>query len=354
MLIVNTQLAKIPYFDLRCKYCGSRNLIKYGRFRGIQRLFCKDCQRKFADNSALPKGQTPVTQIGSAVGMYYEGQSLNSICRLLTQIYGSYPSDSTVYRWVTRFTDQALQETKGLKPSVGDKWIADETVLHIGGKNIWFWDIIDEKTRFLLASHMSRTRTTRDAQKLMELAAKCAGKNPKVVVTDKLAVYLDGVELTFGSDTKHIATKPFTVEQNTNLIERFHGTLKDRTKVMRGLKDLPTARLITSGWLLHYNYIRPHESLGKTPAQAAGIKFPYSNWKDLVSRDVPSSVASNPKSTDLSSFDDSRFSRIERGNVEPSYTASGFKIARRIGKHPKVGKQKRRIPPTPTASIVRL
>jgi len=188
----------------------------------------------------------------------------------------------------------------------------------------------------------------------MELAAKCAGKNPKVVVTDKLAVYLDGVELAFGSDTKHIATKPFTVEQNTNLIERFHGTLKDRTKVMRGLKDLPTAKLITGGWLLHYDYIRPHESLGKTPAQAAGIKFPYSNWKDLVSRDVPHSATSNPKSTDLSSFDDSRFSRIERVSTEPNYTESGFKIVRRIGKHPKVGKQKRRTASAPRLSKVRL
>jgi hypothetical protein len=30
------------------------------------------------------------------------------------------------------------------------------------------------------------------------------------------------------------------VANNTNLIERFHGTLKDRTKIMRGLKDIET------------------------------------------------------------------------------------------------------------------
>lgn len=73
--------------------------------------------------------------------------------------------------------------------------------------------------------------------------------------------------------------KPFTVENNTNLIERFHGTLKDQTKVMRGLKDIRTAKLITEGWLLHYNYLRPHEALqGKTPAEVAGVKYPYRNW----------------------------------------------------------------------------
>ena len=282
----NGYTMKVPYFDIACKYCGSRNVIKYGHFRGMQRFFCKDCKRKFADNDALPNMQTPVEQVGTAIGMYYEGQSLNSITRLLTQIYHSYPSDSTVYRWISRFTKQAIDEVKAYKPNVGDTWVADETVLSLdyGGK-IWFWDIIDAKTRFLLASHLSRSRNAKNAQKLMELASEMAGKTPKVVITDKMGAYLDGVELAFGADTKHIASKPFTVENNTNLIERFHGTLKDRTKVMRGLKDIKTARLITSGWLLYYNYLRPHESLdGKTPAQMAGVKYPYRNWQDIVAK----------------------------------------------------------------------
>jgi putative transposase len=285
---IDNMPVKAPYIPITCKYCGSYNVIKYGTFRGRQRFWCKDCKRKFADNDALPNMQTPIEQVGTAISMFYEGQSLNSITRLLTQIYNSYPSDSTVYRWIARFTKQAVAQAKSYKPDVGDVWVADETVLDIDGKNIWFWDIIDAKTRYLLASHISRTRTTKDAQKLMELAAKRAGKTPKVVMTDKLFAYLDGVELAFGADTKHIRTKPFTVEQNTNLIERFHGTLKQRTKVMRGLKDIKTAKLITEGWLLHYNYLRPHEALnGKTPAQVAGVIYPYRNWQDIVARRKP-------------------------------------------------------------------
>ena len=54
---------------------------------------------------------------------------------------------------------------------------------------------------------------------------------------------------------------------------------------MRGLKNIKSAKLITDGWLLHYNYLRPHESLnGKTPAQIAGVKFPYRNWQDIVAK----------------------------------------------------------------------
>ncbi len=283
---LNGYAVKVPFFDVTCKYCGGHNVIKYGTFRGRQRFWCKDCKRKFADNDALPEMQTPADQIGTAIGMYYEGQSLNSVCRLLTLIYSSYPSDSTIYRWLVKFTKQAVKEARDYKPDVGDIWIADETALNIGRSHrVWFWDIIDTRTRFLLASHISRTRSTKDAQKLMELASERAGKIPKTIITDKLSAYLDGIELTFGADTKHIQSKPFTVENNTNLIERFHGTLKDRTKIMRGLKDIRSARIIADGWLLHYNFLRPHESLnGKTPAEVAGVKYPYRNWKDIVAR----------------------------------------------------------------------
>jgi transposase-like protein len=38
-----------------CKYCNSLNTVKYGTFEGTQYYWCKDCQRKFADNKALPK-----------------------------------------------------------------------------------------------------------------------------------------------------------------------------------------------------------------------------------------------------------------------------------------------------------
>ena len=223
------------------------------------------------------------------MNMYYEGMSFASIRRHLRQMHGNDPSKSTLYEWLTDFTKLALVKARSYKPQVGDTWIADETMLKIGGRWVWFWDIIDSETRFLLASHLSTTRKAQDAQKLMEKAAERAGKSPKVVITDKLKAYLDGIELAFGADTRHIQSKPFTVRHSTNLIERFHGTLKSRTKVMRGIKTLRTAKLITDGYLVFYNYFRPHEALkDKTPAMAAGIRFPFKNWLDLVKGEAQS------------------------------------------------------------------
>ena len=276
-------MLKATFEDFRCKYCGSKSIVKYGVFQGMQYWWCKSCKHKFADNDALPEMKTPLNQVASALSMFYEGMSLNAIRRHLNQTHNNLPSKSSVYDWITRFTKIAVAKSEGYRPKVGSVWIADETVLKIGGKNVWFWDIIDAKTRFLLASRISRTRTTEDARRLMYEAATRAGKSPRVVLTDQLAAYLDGIELAFGADTKHIQSKPFTIENSTNLIERFHGTLKGRTKVMRGLKQIETANLFTDGYLVFYNFLRPHESLeDRTPAEAAEVSFPYKNWLDIV------------------------------------------------------------------------
>ena len=105
---------------------------------------------------------------------------------------------------------------------------------------------------------------------------------PDTIITDKLNVYLQAVGNVFGKDTKHLTSKGFTVQPNTNMIERFHSTLKSRTKIMRGLKSVETAQLFLDGWLIHYNFFRPHSSLkGRTPAEMAGIKFHYRNWNDI-------------------------------------------------------------------------
>ena len=227
--------------------------------------------------------KTPMMQVGSALSMYYRGMSIDEIRGHLDQQYNNCPSSSTIYYWICRFTDEADRKTREYKPNVGYVWVADETMLDIGGKKVWFWDLIDIKTRFLLASHMSFNRTTQHAQSLVEKAVSRAGKSPKVIITDKLQAYLDGIELALGGQARHVQSKGFDVKPNTNIIERFHGILKSRTKVMRGLKTPESALLFLDGWLAYYNFFRPHESLGnKTPAEKAGLGIPIKNWLDVV------------------------------------------------------------------------
>jgi hypothetical protein len=65
-------------------------------------------------------------------------------------------------------------------------------------------------------------------------------------------------------------------------MERLNGEIRDREKVMRGIKkeDSP----VISGYQIYHNYIRPHMSLnGQTPADKTGIKIQGENkWITLI------------------------------------------------------------------------
>lgn len=271
-----------------CKYCNSDSVVKFGKLDSVQRYWCKICKRKFIPNDSLFRMKTPANQVSSALSMYYEGMSINAIRRHLLQENQNYPSSKTVFEWIQKYTDEAVRCFKNYHPQVGNVWIADETVLQIDGANIWMYDIIDEKTRFLLATRIATARTTKDAQLLMEQAEKRAGIKPKMVITDKQRSYLDGIELAYGSDTEHLQSSPFVPTDDTQRIERFHGTLKQRTKVMRGLKSIESANQFIDGYLAYYNFLRPHESLsGKTPAEVAGINYALKTWVDVTRNTSP-------------------------------------------------------------------
>jgi hypothetical protein len=59
---------------------------------------------------------------------------------------------------------------------------------------------MDESTRYLIASHLSPTRSGRDAEALLLEASKRAGKIPRAIKTDRLGSYVDGLERAFGSE----------------------------------------------------------------------------------------------------------------------------------------------------------
>jgi hypothetical protein len=65
-------------------------------------------------------------------------------------------------------------------------------------------------------------------------------------------------------------------------MERVNGEVRDREKVMRGIKKMDSP--IFKGYQIYHNYIRQHEGLkGKTPAEAANIHIEGSNkWMTII------------------------------------------------------------------------
>ncbi len=266
----------------------TNNLVRDGLYKGKQIWLDKTTGLKKVDNGALPGRKTPPEQVAAAVNLFYSGLSINEVSRNASPIFNvSPPSKATVYEWVTDYTKLALHETKGMKASTGDTWVCDEQVQRIGGLKYWVWTVMDGDTRYILANHISPTRTIRDVTTLFREAKGNSIGAPKHIITDGMPAYPEGIERVFGGQTKHVVSGGIRAETNNNLSERLQGTIRQRTKVMRGMHSPETARMVMDGWTLHYNLFRPHEGLdNRTPAQTAKIDTPFTNWEDVARRDV--------------------------------------------------------------------
>ena len=61
---------------IKCKFCGSTDVMKYGIRNGEQNYICKKCGRKFIAKDAPMGMRTPTEQIGASLNMYYDGLSV--------------------------------------------------------------------------------------------------------------------------------------------------------------------------------------------------------------------------------------------------------------------------------------
>jgi putative transposase len=275
-----------------CKFCRSDSVVRNGHRKGTQYWVCKHCGHGFVDNKALPRGHFPPDIVARALYNYYAGMSLNAICEGIKQDTEVPVTDTTVYNWLAKYTRIALDEAKKHPPKVSKKWVMDETVVTMDGKKYWLITAIDEDTRFLIGTKVSTNRNKNDIRELLEQATDFTGTIPEVVLTDGWGGYRDGIELAYGADAKHIVSKPFAeADMSTNLMERWNGTLKDRLKPMRGMDRNTNFQVILEGFVLFYNYLRPHMGIaGKTPAEAGQAGYPLKNWGDVVDSQKPNVV----------------------------------------------------------------
>jgi putative transposase len=275
----------VIYIEIRCKYCDSQDISKYGRYKNVQLWWCKSCKRKFTDSHAFPGMKIPLDRVQSALSMYYKGISLKSIRKQLDEEYNYYPSDSTVYRWIHRSTEEISNDTKSHQPIVGDVWIAFEKPIMIGPKKFWTLDMVDTRTHFLLASSLSANRSIEDARILIETAVNRAHKIPREIVNRRKARYAHAVEQALGANGAQIQIRNAVQEEEIKLSVYLRRVFKGRDALVRGMKLLERAKSNLAGWMIYYNYYMTQESLhGKSPSQEARIEYKYESnrWLERV------------------------------------------------------------------------
>ena len=290
------QIKDMDFVD-SCKFCKSPNIQKYGKKNGKQNYFCKDCNRKFVDNIDFENMKYNPKIIALTLDLYFKGVSLRKISRHLKQFYDLNIAHMTIYRWIEKYVGIMNEYANSIQPDIGNVWHADEMMVSIDGTWEYLWNVMDERTRFQLASVVSKERKTRDARKVFKTAKKnVGGRKPKFIVTDGLGAYKPAVKKEFHTnthETEHLWNVGLQNHTNNNHVERLHGTIREREKTMRGLKTDVTP--IVEGHRLYYNFIKPHEALnGRTPSEEAGVTIEGDNkWLTLMKKSIQFKNAKN-------------------------------------------------------------
>ncbi len=271
---------------MQCKYCGSKKLVKDGKVKGKQLYRCKVCKKRFYMNGKFAKMRTDKHIIVTALNLYFDGLSLRKTQRNLKQIFGKTVSQVTILDWIKKYSILVKEYVNTLVPQLSGLWHEDETVVRCEGRNVWFWEMIDEDTKFIVSSHLSNTRTLKDTIAIFQKGLDQSKVKLRAVFVDGCNSYQRAFNKVFYSRYKAdkvelVQRVGIRTRETNNIVERLHGTLKDRTKPMRGLKGFESTNAILEGYTVHYNFVREHQSIGKTPAQAARTNAP-DNWKGLI------------------------------------------------------------------------
>lgn len=287
-----------------CSKCGSYDVVKNGSRKTKkgrkQRFICKGCGFSFILEDEFSGIIYDSEIVCKAMDLFFSGLSTRKTTFHIKQFYSLDISHVTIYNWVSRFSKIINEYVEQFHPELCGVWHADETMIKVkqggvkrqdGGKYVWLWNVMDKDTRFVITNMVSTKRGIKDARRLFRQAKEIGGR-PDVMITDSLPAYYKAFNAEFWNrDRKTRLVQGVGIEGtiNNNRIERYHGEVKNRTKVQRGEQNGETSEVLLKGMKDYHNFVRPHSALnGKTPAQKAGIDLGLGErkWEELIRQGI--------------------------------------------------------------------
>jgi transposase-like protein len=268
-----------------CIKCESESIIKCGirhnKSGDIQRYRCKECNHKFIVNIGFEKSRANPKAVTVALDLYFKGVSLRKVCDHLKQFHNIRVTHVSILNWIGKFVDTVKPYVDSIMPPhLSGIFHVDEMLIHVRrekhefGNYQWLWNLMDNTTKFWISGIVSQRREVIDASAVFA-DAKSKTKTPKAIIHDGLPAYEKAYQKEYytlkNPRVKNIRSVSVRNEGLNSVMERLNGTMRDREKVMRGMQTRETAQKIIEAMRIHYNYVRKHSSLNKTPAEASGI-----------------------------------------------------------------------------------
>ncbi|MEM2147941.1 MAG: DDE-type integrase/transposase/recombinase [Candidatus Bathyarchaeia archaeon] len=285
-------LSNSTAFDRHCPHCYSANVrpkgFRYNQTGPVRMFKCKDCGKRFADNTNVEYSGAKAALAVIAADLYFKGLSLRDIQNHFWQVYNINKPAATIHRWIIKITRALKEALKDVKLEVGDKWLADETIIKVNGEVTYLWNIMDFETRCYIASLLTSTRNAEDALAVIKIAIKNCGKTPKSLVTDGLKSYAKALEA-LNIPIEHVSNVGIAKYENNNRLERLHGAIKQWAMSKRGLKNQTC--LLLEGYRLYHNNIKPKIAAGKSGV----IRKQAEKWQSILLKESKISKDLNVK-----------------------------------------------------------
>jgi putative transposase len=301
-----------------CPQCNSTEIVKNG-LRIVQnnvrrqRYSCKQCNYKFSFHESGFSGMRFSPKIiTETLNLFMSGMSYRKISRHIKAVHDVKVSHVSVYEWFVKYTEVIRDYVNSLMPELGEVWSLDEMMINVKdtekmkrkGFYDWVWTIIDPKTRFVIATEVSKRREIKDARSIV--AKGKAVSKPNYVITGS---YEQAIRKELDArKTAHIKTKSLSDGFQNRPIERYHNEIRETLKARRGLGNDESTQRYADAYKDYHNFARPHTGLdGKTPAEASGIdlELGHDKIKDLITKGAASK----------SNFASQLGKRIEKVNI---------------------------------------
>lgn len=286
-IVTNTDVKQLEADnELICK-CGSLNVIRIGirhnKSGNIQRFKCKECNHKWSDNLGFAYNKINSKIITVALDLYFKGISLRKVTEHIKLFHGIKVSHRSILNWVQKFGEVVSPFVDSLVPKeMSGVYHVDEMMIHVRkehhekGHYQWLWNMMDNTTRFWITSKVSQRREVADARAVFQ-DAKSKTPMPIAIVHDGNQSYNEAYWKEYytmeGKRVKNIRSVSVRHNGLNQKVERLNGVFRDREVVMRGMDHRESAQKLIDAYRIHYNFIREHGSIGKTPAEQAGIKL---------------------------------------------------------------------------------
>lgn len=287
VIVTNSDLKEIenPSNELICR-CGSMNVIKDGIRKNksgtIQRFKCKSCSKEWSDNLGFVNNKVNSRVITVALDLYFKGISLRKVKEHIKLFYGISVSHVAILGWIHKFGEVVAPFVDQFKPELSGVYHVDEMAIHVRKEKIekghyqWLWNMMDNTTRFWITSKVSQRREIEDAVAVFQ-EAKSKTQRPIAIVHDGLPAYDKAFKKEYYTNTnpKTRNVRSVSVRHNglNQKVERLNGIFRDRERVMHGMNHRESSQKLIDAYRVHYNFVRQHDSIGKTPAEEAGIKL---------------------------------------------------------------------------------